>query len=175
VITQALHPHRAERTGLLADGLGDLGTAGTAAVQGVARIWCTELLAEAGIVLPGIVVFEAGRGWCSMSDVIRVEPEALHVSAHLTEGHAENVQLGHAEADGRIASSLPSWVGASMAAMAAKASEWQAATAAFSARLVDHADALRTSGLGFQQTDDHNAADIRTMGSTAEQADLENL
>ena len=110
-----------------------------------------------------------------MSDVIRVDPQALHLSARLTDGHAEDVHIGHASADARIESSLYAWVGASMAAMSAKAAQWQAATAAFSARLVHHAEGLRGSAVEFQRTEDHNAVDIGAVGTAANQADAESL
>jgi len=54
-----------------------------------------------------------------------------------------------------------------MAAMSAKAVQWQTATVAFADRLVDHADGLRSSAIGFQQTEDRDASDIQSVAAAS--------
>jgi WXG100 family type VII secretion target len=102
-----------------------------------------------------------------MSDRIRVDPDDLLISGAKVDGHAWDVHATHAAADARIDSELAGWAGSSLAAMTAKAAKWQGVTAALSERLLDHALALRASGIGFQQTEDDNARAVDAVGSEA--------
>jgi WXG100 family type VII secretion target len=101
---------------------------------------------------------------------IRVEPEDLHLSASLVDGHGEDVQLGHAAADAEIQAAQAGLVGLSAAAMQAKAAEWKAVTAALTARLANHSTALRADALGYQQTEAQNAESVAQLGAQAASA-----
>lgn len=104
-----------------------------------------------------------------MPQELRVAPEDLLVSGTQTANHAENVAAVHTASDARIESAMPGWTGASQAAMAAIAAKWQATSAALSSRLVDHAQALHSSGQGYDATESRNADAVSQVGVQADQ------
>jgi hypothetical protein len=63
-------------------------------------------------------------------------------------------------------------VGMSAAAVEAKLSQWQATTAALTARLTDHAEAFTTSGIDYRDTDLRNAAAIADVGEQGAETGL---
>ena len=99
--------------------------------------------------------------------VIRVDPADLLISGQRVDGHAEDMHAAHTAADARIEGALTEWVGSSLAAMSAKASAWQATTAALHQRMSDHAYGLTASGIGFDEAEEHNAERIHEVGLEA--------
>jgi uncharacterized protein YukE len=100
----------------------------------------------------------------AMAERIRVAPDDLLIAGVRVQGHAADVEAGHAAADARIQAAQEGMVGMSAAAMESKLTQWQATTAALTARLTDHADALTTSGIDYSDSDLHNAAAIADVG-----------
>jgi WXG100 family type VII secretion target len=99
-----------------------------------------------------------------MAERIRVVPEDLLISGSQVEGHAAEVEAGHAASDARIQAAQAGMVGMSSAAVEAKLAQWQATTAALTARLTDHAEAFTTSGIDYRDADLLNAAAIADVG-----------
>ena len=99
--------------------------------------------------------------------IIQVVPEDLHLSATLVEGHAQDVQLGHASADAELDSAQVGLVGLSAAAIAAKATKWRAVTQALCGRLAEHSAAFHGSSTGYQSMEDHNGGAITRVGAQA--------
>jgi len=99
-----------------------------------------------------------------VSDSIQVDPADLLISGQYVGSHAEDIYAAHRAADARIDGALSQWVGSSLAAMSAKAAAWQVTTAALHGRMSDHAYAMREIGIGFEETDDHNAERIHGVG-----------
>lgn len=99
---------------------------------------------------------------------IRVIPGELLTSGALVEGHAADVEAGHAMADARIQGAQPGLVGLSALAVEAKLAQWQATTQALTTRLADHAQAFQTGGVGFETTETRNAQSIAAVGAEAE-------
>ena len=93
-----------------------------------------------------------------MAASMDVDPASLVSSGQLMDQHSRNVFTTHSAADQAIESSLFSWVGASRAALVAKAAAWAEATTTLSARLYDHAEGLRVSGVSFAEMDRRDAA-----------------
>lgn len=102
-----------------------------------------------------------------MSGLISVNPEHLVISAKTVDTHGQHVSATHTAADAQIDSALGEWAGASQAAMAAKAADWQALTASFAGRLADQAMLLHTTGIEFHDTDDDSAQKIGAVGANA--------
>lgn len=94
---------------------------------------------------------------------VRVIPEDLVDSAARVHRHSADLSELHAAADRRVEGALPFMPAAAAAALAAKAAEWQLATAAFTERLESHATALHTSATIFTETDDGNAQNIERV------------
>ncbi|HYR17522.1 MAG TPA: WXG100 family type VII secretion target [Mycobacterium sp.] len=107
-----------------------------------------------------------------MAERIRVVPEDLLISGAQVEGNAADVEAGHAESDARIQAAQAGMVGMSAAAVEAKLSQWQATTAALTARLTDHAEAFTTSGIDYRDTDLRNAAAIADVGEQGAETGL---
>jgi len=99
-----------------------------------------------------------------MAERIRVVPEDLLISGSQVESHAADVEAGHAASDARIQAAQAGMVGMSSAAVEAKLAQWQATTAALTARLRDHAEAFTTSGIDYRDADLLNAAAIADVG-----------
>ncbi|HZS21173.1 MAG TPA: WXG100 family type VII secretion target [Pseudonocardiaceae bacterium] len=104
-----------------------------------------------------------------MPKELKAAPEDLRLSATQTAGHAENVQAVHTASDARIGGAMTGWAGASQAAMAAKAAEWQAASTVLTSRLADHAQSLHASGNAYDTTETTNAESISQLGPQADQ------
>jgi WXG100 family type VII secretion target len=102
---------------------------------------------------------------------IRVDPDHLLISATRVDGHAAAVKEGHAAAHARIQDAQPGLVGASAVAIESKLSEWQAVTQGLHSLIADHAHAFRTSAVGFQDTESHNARSVAEVGAEAPRKD----
>jgi uncharacterized protein YukE len=89
------------------------------------------------------------------------------MSANVVNGHAENIQAAHGSAHAEIDGAQAGLVGLSAAAIAAKASDWQAVTQALCAQLAAHTAALRTDAVGYQRTEGQNAAAVGEIGAEA--------
>ncbi|MGH3678204.1 MAG: hypothetical protein ACRDU5_21220 [Mycobacterium sp.] len=99
-----------------------------------------------------------------MSGRIRANPEDLKVCAIRVDGHAEEVQLGHAAADGRIEAAQAGLPAASAAAMTSKGARWQETTAVLHARLSGHGVAFHGSAEAYAMTEGHNADAVAEVG-----------
>jgi WXG100 family type VII secretion target len=103
-----------------------------------------------------------------MSQDIRVTPADIVASGSVVAGHAEDVHAVHTASDARIEAAMTGWTGSSAAAMATKAGEWQVASRTLAANLTSHAEALDSSGRGFQATEAGNAESVGQVGEQAE-------
>jgi hypothetical protein len=92
-----------------------------------------------------------------VADAMNVDPELLVTSGGVLDEHSQSVFAAHSAADQTIESSLFSGAGQSQAALAAKAAAWTTATTTLTARLYEHAEGLRTSGLTFAAMDQRDA------------------
>ena len=107
-----------------------------------------------------------------MPKSVRVVPEDLNMSAATVDVHADDVQLRHATADGRIESAQRGLPTASAAALSTAVTKWQADTAALFGRMVDHSAGLRFGANGYQQTDQTSASDIDAVSVAIEPDDM---
>lgn len=107
-----------------------------------------------------------------MADSIRVVPEDLHMSAGTVDVHADNVQLRHATADGRLEGAQPGLPAGSAAALETTVAKWQSDTAALFGRMVDHSTGLRAGAAGYQETDDAGASAIDAAAATINPDDM---
>ncbi|AQT78006.1 hypothetical protein B1R94_00280 [Mycolicibacterium litorale] len=98
-----------------------------------------------------------------MAESLNVDPELLVSSGSVLDEHSQNVFVAHSSADQTIESSLYSWVGQSQAALAAKAANWSTVTTTLTARLYEHAEGLRTSGLTFAAMDQRDAENLAAV------------
>lgn len=85
---------------------------------------------------------------------VEVVPEDLCVSAATVDAHADAVRLGHFEADGRIEGAQTGIPAASIGALTATVTKWQADTTAIFGRMVEHAHAMRSGAAAYVQTDE---------------------
>ena len=74
---------------------------------------------------------------------VRVIPEDLHMSAATVDAHADDVQVRHATANGRIESAQKGLPATTAAALSTAVTKWHADTAALFGRMVDHSVGLR--------------------------------
>jgi hypothetical protein len=95
--------------------------------------------------------------------IVRVVPEDLWASGILVDGHAVELAGAHALTDARIDEALPYLPGLAAVAMAAKAEEWQATTAAFTGHLSDHAVTFHNDANSYVEADDSNAETLRNV------------
>lgn len=93
-----------------------------------------------------------------MSEPLNVDPGMLLAAGRLADEHSVTVFAVHSSADQAIDSALFGWVGASGAALAAKAAAWSQTTGTLTASLYEHAEALRVSALSFAEMDRRAAA-----------------
>jgi WXG100 family type VII secretion target len=103
-----------------------------------------------------------------MGQGIRVAPADIITSGSVVAGHAEDVQAVHAASDARIDAAMTGWTGSSAAAMAAKAAQWQVTSRTLAADLSAHAEALHSSGRGFEATETGNAESVSQVGEQAD-------
>jgi uncharacterized protein YukE len=103
---------------------------------------------------------------------IRVVSEDLQVSAAKVDLHADEVQLRHTAADGRIEAAQVGVPAGSSVALSAAVAKWQADTTALFGRLVDHGGALRAAVAGYEQTEERSATEINAVGGHATAVDL---
>ncbi len=107
-----------------------------------------------------------------MSELIRVVPEDLHVSAAKVDVHADELHLKHTAANGRIEAAQAGVPTGSAAALSAAVAKWQTDTTVLFGNLVEHGLALRGAAAGYLSTDEDNAADIEAVGDQVSALDL---
>ena len=98
-----------------------------------------------------------------MAEAINVDPELLVASGAVLDEHSQSVFAAHSAADQTIESSLFSWVGQAQSALATKTAAWTTVTTTLTARLYEHAESLRTSGLTFAAMDEHDAETLSNV------------
>lgn len=103
---------------------------------------------------------------------VRVIPEDLHMSAATVDAHADDVQVRHATANGRIESAQKGLPATTAAALGTAVTKWHADTAAMFGRMVDHSVGLRAGAAGYQQVDDGAAAEIDAVGAAINPEDM---
>jgi hypothetical protein len=103
--------------------------------------------------------------------MIRVIPEDLQVSAAKVDVRADELHLKHTAAIGRIEAAQVGVPAGSAAALSAVA-KWQVDTTVMFGNLVQHSEALRGAAIGYEATDEHNAAAIDAVGDEASTLDL---
>jgi hypothetical protein len=89
-----------------------------------------------------------------MPERVEVVPDDLRMSADTVDAHADAVRTGHFEADGRIEAAHTGIPAASVGALSAAVTKWQADTTAMFGRMVDHADGMRSGAAAYTETDD---------------------
>lgn len=105
-----------------------------------------------------------------MADALNVDPELLVAAGAMLDEHSQNVFAAHSAADQTVESSLFSWVGQAQSALAAKAAAWTTVTTTLTARLYEHAEGLKTSGLTFAAMDQHDAQTLSRVHQPSGQA-----
>lgn len=92
-----------------------------------------------------------------MSKDLEVDPVDLHMSsAHMDMHHAE-LAAAHGAASGDIEAAQSGWVGASGAALQAKFTEWQEATAMIARDIVAHGAEFQNAAQRYASVDADNA------------------
>lgn len=107
-----------------------------------------------------------------MSKIIRVVPEDLQVSAAKVDVRADELHLKHTAAIGRIEAAQVGVPAGSAAALSVAVAKWQVDTTVMFGNLVQHSEALRGAAIGYETTDEHNAAAIDAVGDEASTLDL---
>jgi len=95
-----------------------------------------------------------------VSEPMNIAPELLIVAGAAAEAQSQDLLASHNRTDAIVDSALPGWVGRSATALAGLASMWAATTLALSARLHDHGEALRLSGLNFAEVEVHGTQSL---------------
>lgn len=88
---------------------------------------------------------------------LRVNIDDLATSGVVVTGHGEDVATKHAAAASRIEAAQAGWQGASALAMTALSQQWLASTSALLTRLVEHAQGLHNSAVGFAEMEQHHS------------------
>jgi WXG100 family type VII secretion target len=105
------------------------------------------------------------RGWRAMGDELRVDPATLHISASEIDVSADDLRAQHGSAHGRISAAQAGWIGASAAALTAKAAQWEEESAAHYAELVKHGHHFRSAAASYLDTESGASAEIDNVGS----------
>jgi hypothetical protein len=108
----------------------------------------------------------------SVSNLIRVVPEDLHVSAANVDAHADELHLRHAAANGRIQAAQVGVPTGSAAALSVAVAKWQTDTSVLFGNLLEHGRALRSAAAGYVGSDDDNAADIEAVSDQVSTLDV---
>ena len=95
-----------------------------------------------------------------MADELRVDPADLHVGAAQVEVHAEEMMAAHTQAHGQMAEAAPGIVGASVAALAALTSHWEAESAGQFAEMIEHSEKFRSAATQYDSTDSATSSQI---------------
>ena len=98
---------------------------------------------------------------------IRVVPEDLHASAAKVDNHAEELEARHAAADGRIEAAQAGVPAASVAALTAATTKWQADSAVLFTNLTDHSEGLRGAAVSYVSTEQQNTSEVTSVGHEA--------
>jgi uncharacterized protein YukE len=98
-----------------------------------------------------------------VSDVIRVVPEDLHVSAANVDAHADELHLSNTSANGRIEAARVGVPTGAAAALSAAVAKWQSDTTALFGRLVEHSVGLRAGAALYENTDEQSAGEIEAV------------
>lgn len=100
-----------------------------------------------------------------LSGVIRVVPEDLRASAAKVHSHADELQVRHISAHGRIEASLAGVPAAAAAALSAAVAKWQADSAVTFGNLVQHGGAMGSSEVKYSATEGSSSAAIEAVGA----------
>jgi WXG100 family type VII secretion target len=95
----------------------------------------------------------------------RVDPAALAGSAAQVSAQGEELASAHLSSDNRVATAQSGWVGASAAALDAKAAAWLETTRDLLTRLGDHASDLAGDGIAFVALERDNIEKLRAAVS----------
>jgi uncharacterized protein YukE len=98
---------------------------------------------------------------------IRVTPADLSTTAGKVNGHAEDIQVRHAAADGRIEAAQTGLPAGSAAALSATVAKWQTDSAALFSQLAGHAEAFHTAAANYEGSEQHNADAVAALGKQA--------
>ncbi|MCV7251780.1 MULTISPECIES: type VII secretion target [Mycobacteriaceae] len=99
-----------------------------------------------------------------MSELLRVVPEHLHLSASTVDMHADDMRTKHGTADGRVEESMAGLPAGAAAALSAKVAEWQATTGVLYGNMAGHSDGLRMGAMNYSQNDETGATNIANAG-----------
>jgi WXG100 family type VII secretion target len=105
---------------------------------------------------------EIGR---SMGKDMRVDPVTLRASAGEVDVSADDLRAQHGSAHERIAAAQAGWIGASAAALTAKAAQWEKESATHYTELVKHGHHFRSAAASYLETDSEAGAEIDNAGS----------
>lgn len=100
-----------------------------------------------------------------MDQDLRVNPADLRLWASRADAHAANLRSEHASAHERITAAQTGFIGASLAALAARLAHWEEETAAHHAELIVHSEHLRSAAKRYADTDDAEAARLNDGAS----------
>jgi uncharacterized protein YukE len=98
-----------------------------------------------------------------MSDWLRADPEALAAAAQQVQGHAEDVQFGHASADSRIEAAQAGLVGLSSVSLQAKLAQWWVKSEALYTRIYGHSAGLGMCASGFAESEEIRAQALQML------------
>jgi len=95
---------------------------------------------------------------------LQVDLEALAGSAAQVTGQGEDLATAHLSSDNRIAAAQSGWVGASAAALDAKATTWLEISRRLLTRVGGHALDLNNDGIEFAALERENAEKLSAEG-----------
>ncbi|QNJ91192.1 WXG100 family type VII secretion target [Mycolicibacterium fluoranthenivorans] len=95
-----------------------------------------------------------------MPDQLNVDPIDIRMSSDHMDMHHTDLQAAHSAANADIEASQSGWVGTSAAALQAKFTEWQAATAQLCGDVAAHGAAFRKAADGYTTVDAESAGKL---------------
>ena len=98
-----------------------------------------------------------------MSDWLRADPEALAAAAQEMQGHAEDVQFGHAAADSRIEAAQAGMVGLSSVSIETKLAQWWEKSQALYTQIYGHSAGLGMCASGFAESEQARAQALQNI------------
>lgn len=104
------------------------------------------------------------RGHRSTLPPMEVNPQDLLDSADQVERHARKLKTAHDAAHTLMEAAQAGWAGRSAVALQSLVAKWRAGTAAMTTDLSGHAEALRTAGLAYRDTDARAAEAVAQAG-----------
>jgi hypothetical protein len=98
-------------------------------------------------------------------DVIRVVPEDLRASAAKVQSHADELQVRHVSAHGRIEAALGGVPAAAAAALSTAVAKWHSDSTVTFGNLVQHGGAMGSSDVDYSATEGSSSAAIEAVGA----------